>query len=139
MSTQTSQAPWRSQPGGGPILINPIHEIGNLRSLCGDITAVQAMASHASRGLAVEDTTAIVLRFANGALGSFVLSDTAASARSWEQTSGENPAYDSHDDEDCYLVAGTPGQCPRRPAEPSRGRRHCPVGAQRLPGRGSVT
>ena len=101
--------PWRSQPGGGPILINMIHEIGNLRYLCGEITAVQAMASQARRGFAVEDTVAISLMFANGVLGSFLLSDTAASARSWEQTSQENKAYPSYADEDCYHVVGTQG------------------------------
>ena len=104
-----ASGPWRTQPGGGPILINMIHEVHNLRMLCGDISAVQAFASHATRGFAVEDTVAINLRFASGVLGSFMLSDTAACARSWEQTSQENKAYPSYADEDCYVIAGTLG------------------------------
>jgi predicted dehydrogenase len=77
--------------------------------LCGEIAAVQAIVSHATRRFPVEDTVAINFRFASGALGTFMLSDTAACARSWEQTSQENKAYRSYDDEDCYVVTGTNG------------------------------
>jgi predicted dehydrogenase len=102
-------APWRRELGAGPLLMNMIHEVHNLRMLCGDIVAVQAIKSHAVREFPVEDTVAIILQFANGALGTFMLSDTAASARSWEQTSEENKAYPSYDDEDCYVISGTFG------------------------------
>jgi predicted dehydrogenase len=104
-----SDAPWRRELGAGPILLNMIHEVHNLRMLCGEIVAVQAFASHATRGFPVEDTVAINLRFASGVLGTFLLSDTAACARSWEQTSQENKAYPTYDDEDCYVITGTNG------------------------------
>jgi predicted dehydrogenase len=102
-------APWRRQIGGGPILINMIHEIGNLRSLCGEIVAVQAMQSNTARGFPVEDTVCIGIRFESGMLGGFMLSDSAASARSWEQTSHENADYPAYDDEDCYVISGKNG------------------------------
>ena len=101
--------PWRTQPGGGPVLINMIHEVGNLRALMGEIVTVQAMASSAVRQFAVEDTVAIIFGFACGALGTFFLSDTAATPMSWEQTARENPAYPTYDDVDCYTVSGTQG------------------------------
>lgn len=101
--------PWRREPGGGPILLNLIHEVHNLRMLCGEVVQVQALSSNAVRGHAVEDTVSIGLRFESGALASFVLSDAAACSRSWEHTSQENPAYPSHPDQDCYLIAGTQG------------------------------
>jgi predicted dehydrogenase len=101
--------PWRREVGGGPLLINLIHEVHNLRMLCGEVETVQAMASHRVRGFAVEDTVAINLRFASGTLGTFILSDTAASTRSWEQTSQENKAYAHDPEQDCYELMGTHG------------------------------
>ena len=100
---------WRKQPGGGPILLNMIHEIGNLRAMVGEIVAVQAFASNATRKFAVEDTVAIGLRFENGALGTFLLSDTAASPKSWEQTSQEDKAYPTYPEEDAYTIVGSDG------------------------------
>lgn len=102
-------APWRRQPGGGPILINLIHDIDALRMLAGEVMSVQAVASSHVRRFAVEDTVAATLQFAGGALGSVLVSDAAASPVSWELTAGEDPAFPRHDGRDCYLIAGTRG------------------------------
>ncbi len=104
-----TDAPWRAQPGGGPILINLVHDIDCLRMLAGDIAQAQAFSSNGRRGLAVEDTAAISMRFVNGALGTVVVSDTAAAPNSWEQTTGEDRAYARYPSESCYLIAGTLG------------------------------
>ncbi|MFM7025381.1 MAG: Gfo/Idh/MocA family protein, partial [Limnohabitans sp.] len=88
---------WRREAGGGPILINLIHDIDMLRFLLGDVCEVQAMDSHAVRGFEVEDTAAAVLRFANGALGTVVLSDTAAAPWCWDFCAGEQEQYPRQD------------------------------------------
>jgi predicted dehydrogenase len=99
---------WRREPGGGVVLINLIHVIDDLRNICGDIVAIQAAESGAARGFPVEDTAAMILHFANGALGTLNISDAANAPWSWELTAGENKAY-PQTDQFCYLVAGTGG------------------------------
>jgi predicted dehydrogenase len=99
---------WRREAGGGPVLINAIHDIDCLRMLCGEIENVQAVTSGRMRGFAVEDSAAAVLRFASGALGTLTVSDAVSAPWSWEWTSGENPFY-PREWQDCFLVAGTRG------------------------------
>lgn len=84
---------WRQSAGAGPVFINLTHDIDLLRHLVGDITSVQARLSSAVRGFETEDTGAIILEFADGALGTFSVSDTTAAPWSWEFSAGENPAY----------------------------------------------
>src|SRR5690606_8291933 len=50
---------WRTQPGGGPININAIHAIDDLRFLCGEIVELKSLTSNALRGFAVEDSAAV--------------------------------------------------------------------------------
>jgi predicted dehydrogenase len=97
---------WRRELGAGVVMINLIHVIDDLRNLCGDIVTVQAVESNAVRNFAVEDTAAVIVRFANGALGTLTITDAAAAPWCWEMTAGENKAY-PRTDEFCYIIAGT--------------------------------
>lgn len=99
---------WRKQPGGGPILINLIHDIDMLRFLLGEVTEVQAMDSHAVRGFEVEDTAAAVLRFASGALATVIVSDAATSPWCWDMCAGEQGQY-PRQDVASHQILGTHG------------------------------
>ena len=99
---------WRRQPGGGPILINAIHEIDLLRHLCGEISSVTGATSHAVRGFAVEDSAAALLRFAGGCIGTLTLTDAGLSPWTIEQGSAENPAF-AFTHQSSYRLVGTLG------------------------------
>ncbi|MEJ0075079.1 MAG: Gfo/Idh/MocA family oxidoreductase [Alphaproteobacteria bacterium] len=99
---------WRREAGGGPILVNAIHDIDCLRMVVGEIESVQAVTSSKARGFPVEDTAAAVLKFANGALGTFIVSDATASPWNWEATSRES-AITPSELENCFIIAGTRG------------------------------
>ncbi len=99
---------WRTKEGGGPVYINLIHDIDLLQHLCGPIQSVQAQEARDVRGFEVEDTSAVILSFEKGALGTVTISDTVSAPWSWELTSGENPAYPKTD-QSCYMIGGTEG------------------------------
>lgn len=99
---------WRRQRGGGPILINLIHDIDLMRHLYGDIESVQALASNAVRGFGVEDTAAVVLCFRNGALGTVTVSDTTAAPWNWDLSAGEAERF-PRQDVDAHFYSGTEG------------------------------
>jgi len=99
---------WRAQPGGGPIRINLIHEIDNIRFICGDITRLYAEVSNSARQFPVEDTVSISLRIAGGAVANIFLTDTAPGNIGYEANTGENLFF-YHSPKDCYYYYGTEG------------------------------
>ena len=96
----------RERPGGGPLLINLIHDLDSLRFICGETATVYAQTSSATRGFAVEDSLSISLTMASGALGTILASDATPAVWSYEATTAENPLY-FHAAENCYHFVGT--------------------------------
>ncbi|PDS72635.1 gfo/Idh/MocA family oxidoreductase [Rhizobium phaseoli] len=101
-------APWRTQPGGGPILINLIHEIDFLRYTAGEILGVSAISSSRQRQFSVEDTVGALLEFDAGCIGSFFASDSAVSPWTTEQGVGESVEF-PFSGESSYRFVGSRG------------------------------
>ncbi|KAK5169486.1 uncharacterized protein LTR77_005462 [Saxophila tyrrhenica] len=100
---------WRaSAAGGGVILINMIHEVDTLQYLLGPIIRVHAEQTLSQRGHEAEEGAAIVLRFASGVVGTFVMCDSTASKHNFESSTGENPII-PRAGADCYRIFGTEG------------------------------
>ena len=103
-----SDTPWHREPGAGVLLINFVHDLDLLRYLCGEVAEIQAMTSSHARGLEVEDTVTVNLRFDNGAVGSFLASDAGVSPWGWDQATEDTPAF-PHIPGVAYQIVGTAG------------------------------
>lgn len=102
------EAAWRREPGGGPLLINGIHDFDCLRWLCGEIESIYAVTGNHGRGFTVEDTAAVTIRFKSGAMGNLSISDAVQGPWAWEIVAGEEPEY-PRELEDCYIIGGSDG------------------------------
>ncbi|PCK80976.1 Gfo/Idh/MocA family protein [Rhizobium sophoriradicis] len=101
-------APWRTQSGGGPILINLIHEIDFLRYTAGEIRGVSAISSSRQRQFPVEDTAGALLEFDAGCIGTVFASDSAVSPWTTEQGVGEAAEF-PFSGESSYRFVGSRG------------------------------
>lgn len=99
---------WHKLDSAGPILINLIHDIDILQSWLGPIVRVFAEKTISQRDHPAEEGAAITLKFANGIVGTFVLSDAVVSPHNFESGTGENPTIPATG-LDSYRIFGTEG------------------------------
>ena len=102
------ESAWRREPGGGPVLINMIHDIDMLRHWCGEVESVYAETTPSARGFPVEDSGAILLRFVGGVRATLAFSDRTPSPWGWERATGDNPDIPATG-ENCYRFFGSAG------------------------------
>lgn len=89
--------------------VNMIHDIDILRYLMGDIATIYATEGPNTRGHDVDETGAVVITFASGAVGTFIFTDASPAPFSWEGATGENPDLIGEYGKDIYTVFGTKG------------------------------
>jgi predicted dehydrogenase len=100
---------WHRERGAGVMLINLVHDLDLARHLCGEVSTVQAISSNALRGYEVEDTAAVIVGFANGAIGTFILSDSAVAPWGWDQSTQDDDQFPYIPDVSGWSIAGTEG------------------------------
>lgn len=113
-------ANWRISraAGGGPVWTNFVHDIDVLHFLV-DSTVIRLSVmptlnrrNHDSvtKEDRIEEGAAVMLQFANGIIGTFIISDNVASPYGWESATGDNPDYaKATAPVDCYRIFGTKG------------------------------
>ena len=99
---------WHREPSGDIIWTNLIHEVDLLQYFLGPIRRVFAERSVSLRGYAGEEGLAMTLRFASGAVGTFIALDNSASPFNIEAGTGESVSY-PFTGQDCYRFFGTRG------------------------------
>ena len=85
-----------------------IHDVDLLQYFLGPITRVHAEQTMSQRCHEAEEGAAILLRFASGVVGTFIISDATPSSHTWEAATGENPIF-PRVGKDVYRIFGTEG------------------------------
>ncbi len=97
---------WRTDKKyGGPLLINTIHDVDDLRYIIGDIDWVQAYTTNQFRGNEVEDSGVMNIRFKKGALATIFLTDNCPSPWFYEACTQEYSFF-YPSPFDCYYIFG---------------------------------
>lgn len=117
--TYFQQVYWRNVKslGGGPILINLVHDLDLLQYLMGPIKKVYAEELKRKRLAAdatdpVDEGAVLTLSFQSGAKGTFIVSDNVISPFNFEMGTGENPIIpkiENPRDGIFYRIFGTKG------------------------------
>ncbi|MFB4213095.1 Gfo/Idh/MocA family protein [Shouchella sp. JSM 1781072] len=100
---------WRVEKGGGPLLINSIHDIDTLRFVTGkEVTNVYAASRNRIRGNQVEDSASILLELEDGATVTYFITDGIPAPWAYDLNLNENDRF-YHHEADCYAFFGTEG------------------------------
>lgn len=101
---------WRVKKGGGPLLINAIHDFDDLNYVTGmKPVRVYAAARNDIRGNEVEDAVSVIVEYEGGATATYFISDGVPGPWSYDLAAEENLSYGLCADENSLRIFGTEG------------------------------
>lgn len=101
---------WRVKKGGGPLLINAIHDFDDLNYVTGmKPVRVYAAARNDIRGNEVEDAVSVIVEYEGGATATYFISDGVPGPWSYDLAAEENLNYGLCADENSLRIFGTEG------------------------------
>lgn len=101
---------WHTKKGGGPLLINAIHDFDDLNFVCEMTPAkVYAAARNTVRGNEVEDSVSAVVEYKEGVTASYFISDATPSPWNYDLAAEENTFFTMCPGENSLRVFGTKG------------------------------
>lgn len=101
---------WHTKKGGGPFLINAIHDIDDLNYTTGmKANRVYAAARNTIRGNEIEDSASIVIEFENGITATYFISDGTPGPWNYDLAAEENHFFKWCPGENSLRFFGTKG------------------------------
>lgn len=101
---------WHTKKGGGPLLINAIHDFDDLNFVTGMTPVkVYAAARNTVRGNEVEDSVSAVVEFKEGVTASYFVSDGTPGPWNYDLAAEENTFFTMCPGENSLRVFGTKG------------------------------
>lgn len=99
---------WRVKKGGGPLLINAVHDFDDLNYLTGmKPVRVYAAARNNIRNNEVEDSVSVIVEYEGGATATYFLSDGTPGPWSYDLAAEENLNYGLCNNENSLRIFGT--------------------------------
>ncbi len=101
---------WHTKKGGGPLLINAIHDVDDLNYTTGmTVNRVFAVSRNTIRGNEIEDSTSVLFEFAEGPTATYFISDGTPGPWNYDLAACENHFFDWCPGENSLKFFGTKG------------------------------
>lgn len=101
---------WHTKKGGGPLLINAIHDVDDLNYTTGlTVKRVYAASRNSIRGNEIEDSVSVLYEFAEGPTATYFISDGTPSPWNYDLSACENHFFKWSPGENSLHFFGTKG------------------------------